>query len=193
MPDPHGKTPVVFDATIPDHFAIAAAMEPLAKRYADAMAFMPNLVRDELVRAAGRLPSLQDALNAPWLKDYEVTVGDLPIIEQMREDAFGEEDPLRGLGECVAIHMAEQLGYRLGIEDRVARRMAQTRDIKTFNALQVVQALYRFCSLTKGDCWQLYERLRNGTGRRGTKLTSLDIMGRTKLEKHVSNKDATYA
>jgi len=168
-------------------------MELLRQRYEKAPPYFPNLVRDELRRATAELPALQDALSAEWLLDHEVTVGDIPLIEQMREDAFGEDDPTRGLGECVAIHMAEQLDYRIGVDDRVARAMARKRGLRSFHALQVVQALYRYCSITKGEAWDLYERLRSGTGRRGTRLTSLEIMGRTKLEKFISNRDDSYA
>src|SRR4029077_16788634 len=68
-PDPHGSTPVVFDATIPDHFALAVGLELLRARYEKCGAYFPSQARDELRRVSAAMPALQDALTAPWLLD----------------------------------------------------------------------------------------------------------------------------
>jgi hypothetical protein len=191
--DLHGSEPVVFDATIPDHFALAAALELLSRRYDKCQTYLPNVVRTEIARAASRLPALHDALRAPWLGDFEVTLGDMPLIEQMREDVFGEADPLAGLGECVVIHMASQMGIRAGIEDRAAFALAKRRKVRAFRALHVLQALHRFCGVSKPEARDLYHRLRDGTGAPGTRLISLPNYSDTKLEKYLGQRDENYA
>jgi len=172
------------------HFALAAAMEMLSKRYERCTAaYLPHVVRGEIKRAAARLPALGDALRAPWLLDYQVTVGDMPVIEQMREDVFGEGDPLAGLGECVVIHMAEQMHLRAGIEDRAAHELAKRRKVRAFRALHVLQVLHRYCGFTKGEVRDLYHRLRDGSGAAGSRLISLPNYSDTKLEKYLSRRD----
>jgi hypothetical protein len=192
-PDPFGTSPVVFDSTIPDHFALAAAIEILEKRYGRCQAYFPQAARDELERGAKRLPRLRDALNAPWLLNYlDLSRPEVIVIERMREARFGEE-PLEGLGETVAIFIGRKLSTRVGIEDRVARRMAADLKVRHFSALQVLQALHQHCAFGINESWNLYSILLAGTGSRGTRLTSLPNMSKTRLEKYLRNPDESYA
>lgn len=183
----------MFDATIPDHFAISAALELLRARYENAPSYMPHPVREELRRAKAKLPPLSDALTANWLRDHAMTLDDIYDIEQLREAAFGEATGTKGLGECAVIHLSAKHGYRAGLDDRVAKRLAERRKIKQFDALEVVQAIWRYCAITRGEAWDLYRRLLNGTGRHGTALRSLEVMGQTKFEKFLKADDSSFA
>jgi len=166
----------------------------LELRYGAAGAHLPQYCADEMGRAVAKHPRLRDALGAGWLQKFNALTNDERIaIERMREDSFGESDPLEGLGECAAIYIAEKTGFRLGIEDRVGRRLARRQGVDQFHALQIVRALYRYCEISPAEAWNLYALLRDGSGAIGSKLTSIGKMRRGEFDAYLDAAEKDFA
>lgn len=192
--DANSGRQVVFDTVIPDHFALVSGLHYLERRYASAGALVPEACIAELKKGQAANPSLGDVIRAPWLREYtSLSLEDRIAIEKMRERSFGEADPLRGLGECAAIRVAAKLQARLGMEDTVGRRLARREKVDQFDALQVVRAVYRYCGVSGAEAWRLYEQLRDGTGKRGSKLISIRRLSKRQFDTYCDHPDPDYA
>ncbi|GAA3830741.1 hypothetical protein GCM10022226_59500 [Sphaerisporangium flaviroseum] len=119
----------MFDTGPLSHFAINNWLGPLKAVVGGRRALIPDVVVDELRAGAARHHSITAVLNAPWIEHYEL---------RGREEitAFGRFSELlvrkeRNRGEAGVLALASTVGGVAVVDDRAARKAAESHKIKT--------------------------------------------------------------
>lgn len=144
---PDAEDGYVFDTGPLMHFARAGWLGALKFVIDPAPAFAPEAVRDELRRHAAQNSELHSVLKDEWLRAHDETdpsfLGLFADLADRLADADGHN-----LGECGVLALAKSTGYTAVIDDRVARRAADSISVRFTGTLGLLVKAARQGRLT---------------------------------------------
>jgi predicted nucleic acid-binding protein len=166
--DEIGEPDWVLETTVLSAFALAGCLDILRDRYSS-RAVWTTAVHDELMRGVQDQPRLGDAVAINWLGE-PCAVFDVVQVENTRLRLGGRPHDERHLGEATCIVLAQQTGAGVLLDDRDAKRMAETTGIPTGTTISILEGAVRDGQLSAEQAKELTHELIDRYARRLPRL-----------------------
>jgi predicted nucleic acid-binding protein len=160
----------IFETTVLSAFALSGRLDILSGLY-NGRAIWTIVVHDELMRGMLEEPLLGDAVAANWLGEPQ-PVFDHPRVESFRLRLGGRQGDERHLGEATCIALAEQIGAGILLDDRDAKRLAESLKIPTGTTISVLVVAVREGRVSADEASELLTDLIDRHGRRLPRLSA---------------------
>lgn len=164
------ESPWIIETTVLSAFALAGRLDILRDLYGS-RAMWTLVVHDELVRGIRSEPRLGDAVIAGWLGEPQ-PVFDVTRVEELRLRLGGRAENRQHLGEATCIALAEQRGAGVLLDDRDAKRLAETCSLPTRTTISVLKMSVRKGKLSDREASELVANLIDRYGRRLPRLSA---------------------
>jgi predicted nucleic acid-binding protein len=138
--------PLVFDKGPLGHFASAGWLGLLKTITGDRPAFMPDLVRDEILGAVENHPHLRSVLDAEWLQVRPIV--ELEEIVALSSYTSRLAVGRKNLGECGVLALAKANGWSAVLDDRVARKAGEADGLRVSGTVALLVEGIRSHGLT---------------------------------------------
>lgn len=158
----------VIDTTVLSAFALAEELDALGN-HCRGGATWTTVVYSELLEGISEEPRLGSALVVEWLAEPE-PVFEVERVENLRLRLGGHPQNTKHLGEATSIVLAQQLGAGVLVDDRDAKRLADSLGLRTGTTVSVLKKVVDNGHLSADRAVAMLDELVDRYGRRLPRL-----------------------
>lgn len=160
----------VIDTTVLSAFALGDALDVL-ESHCQGRASWTTAVYSEVLNGIADEPRLGSALVVKWLNEPQ-PVFEVERVEDLRLRLGGSSRDDKHLGEATSIVLAQQMNAGILVDDRDAKRLAETAGVRTGTTVSVLKRAVQSEQVTAVQAASMLNELKSRYGRRLPQLAA---------------------